>query len=205
MKSILELYLQLPDLNENDINKLLNAALDASSNTYLLLENLLTWANSQRGEIMFRPKNAIVYPLIQETLEVLTQTISTKKININENINRDLHAYIDENMFKSVLRNLLTNCIKFSKNDGTIFIMADKKDGNIQFCIKDEGIGMSESELAMLFTKKEAYFIENKDTAKGSGLGLILCKEFIERHKGNIWAESQKGIGTTFYFTLPIQ
>ncbi len=203
LKSLLELYLDMQEWDEKEIKDLLYHALQSSTNTYLLLENLLTWANSQRGNISFIPKTTTVYPIVNQTVQILNQSIDKNHILIKIDIDLNLKAFMDIDMIKIVLRNILSNCIKFSPDKGTISISAKEKNNAVLFCIQDEGIGMEEHEVKTLFTKKETYFLEDKNNAKGTGLGLILCKEFVERHGGSIWVESKKGQGSIFYFSLP--
>ncbi len=203
LKSLIEIYMELPILDADDIDKLLKSALESSTNTYLLLENILTWANSQRGSIEFHPQETRVYPLVRQIVNLLDQSFIDRNIRFKVEIDKELSIFIDVDMFMSVLRNLITNSIKFSPSDSTITISAKHEKGGVLFCVKDEGVGIDEHEIYKLFTKKEAYYLENSRNAKGSGLGLILCKEFVEYHGGAIWAKSSKGKGSSFCFSIP--
>ncbi len=203
LNTLIELYMQMPDLNSDDIDQLLETALESSTSTYLLLENLLTWANSQRGEISYNPQCLPVYPLIKQIVEVLDQSMNNRGVNISIDVNTKLTAYVDIDMFKIVLRNLISNSIKFSPNNSTIRISAIGERDGVLFFVEDEGGGMCKRQIESLFAKKESYYLENKNSGKGTGLGLILCKEFVERHGGSIWVDSEKGKGACFSFLLP--
>ncbi len=203
LKSLMEIYMELPILDADDIDKLLKSALDSSTSTYFLLENLLTWANAQRGQIVFNPKNTSVYPIVVQIVKLLDQSVFNRDIRFFVDVDKQLTVNIDVDMFMSILRNLITNAIKFSPDKSVIVISAKQGTSSVSFSVQDEGVGMDEDEVYKLFTKKEAYYLENSKNAKGSGLGLILCKEFVEYHGGVIWAKSIKGKGSWFYFKIP--
>ena len=108
-------------------------------------------------------------------------------------------------LFRSVIRNLISNAVKFSAGDGVIRIESSAVDGTIHFCVSDNGAGMGGEELAALFRAEASASLRNKNTNKGTGLGLIICKDFIDKHGGSIWAESSPGIGSDFHFTIPVK
>ncbi|MBS2213336.1 tetratricopeptide repeat-containing sensor histidine kinase [Carboxylicivirga mesophila] len=204
LKELVELYMELPELEPQDITNLLNTARESSSSAYYLLENLLTWANSQRGEITFKPLLTPILPVVTKTIELLDQSINSKGIRFDINIEASLSLKIDINMFRTIIRNLVSNSIKHSPHNSLIEISAEVIEEGVQFSVVDQGHGMTASEVQQLFSKKEAYYISSDVSAKGTGLGLILCKEFVERHGGNIWVQSEEGIGTRVYFVLPV-
>ncbi|MBR8536336.1 tetratricopeptide repeat protein [Carboxylicivirga sediminis] len=203
LKELVELYMELPELEPQDITNLLNTARESSSSAYYLLENLLTWANSQRGEITYKPLLTPVLPVITKTIELLDQSINSKGIRFDINIESSLSLKIDINMFRTIIRNLVSNSIKHSPTNSLIEINTEVLKNGVQFSIIDQGHGMTASEVQQLFTKKEAYYISSDVSAKGTGLGLILCKEFVERHGGSIWVQSEEGIGTRVHFVIP--
>ncbi len=205
LNALIELYMDMPDLDANDIDKLLKNAFESSTGTYMLLENLLTWANSQRGVISFYPQSQFVYGVVNQVVQMLDKSMNNRHVHFKIDVKEELKAFIDIDMFKSVLRNLISNSIKFSRNNSSIYISAKEDKNAILFCVQDEGIGMVKELANELFAKKESYYLENNNTGKGTGLGLILCKEFVERHGGNIWVESKVGVGSWFYFTIPNQ
>ncbi len=126
-----------------------------------------------------------------------------KEIKVSININRDHLVYADPDMIRTVLRNLLTNAIKFSHPGGHILINSTKTGQYIEIRVEDDGIGMDDSFQHSLFKLNEKTQRQGTRKEKGTGLGLILCKEFIEKNKGKIWVTSEAGKGSTFYFTLP--
>jgi len=203
LKELIELYMELPEYEPNDVENLLKAARESSTSTYHLLENLLSWANSQRGDIEFKPMATPLAPLIKHSVKLLDKSINTRRIKFTFDIPETLVVQVDMNMLRTIIRNLVSNAIKYSPEHGEVRIKACPKDNNIHLCISDNGSGMTGEEAQSIFHKKETYFIGSEFSAKGTGLGLILCKEFVERHEGRIWIESQKGAGTTVCFSLP--
>ncbi|MBK3518955.1 tetratricopeptide repeat-containing sensor histidine kinase [Carboxylicivirga marina] len=203
LKELVELYLELPELEPNDVVNLLNAARESSSSAYYLLENLLTWANSQRGDISFKPQTTPIYPVVKRSIDLLDQSINNKNIEFDIDIETNLSIRVDINMFRTILRNLVSNAIKHSPDKGLITVQATMRNADVHFVVSDEGLGMTAEETKHIFEKKETYYIGSEVSKKGTGLGLILCKEFVERHNGSIWVDSQKGIGTKVCFTIP--
>ncbi len=176
----------------------------AAVNTLALLDNLLNWAKSQTGQITFKPVKLNLQPIIVQTIEVLNPMAKFKNISLNYIQSEDIEVYADLNMFKTILRNLISNAIKFTNSRGTIEVNAMRKDNFIEIAVSDNGVGMSEETLNKLFTIQANEKTLGTANKKGSGLGLILCKEFVEKHDGKIWAESEIGKGSYFKFTLPL-
>jgi len=203
LKELIELYMDLPEFEEDDIDNLLVAARESSTSTYHLLENLLSWANSQRGDIEFKPQAAPLAPLIIHSVQLLDKSINTRGVKFSYDIPESLVVQVDINMLRTIIRNLVSNAIKYSKEGSEVKIMAYAKANIAHLCICDNGSGMTGEETQSVFTKKETYFIGSEYSAKGTGLGLILCQEFVERHGGRIWIESEQGMGTKVCFTLP--
>lgn len=175
--------------------------------TYHLLENLLIWSRSKRGSITFLPKSVSLLDITNNIIELLQQSAQNKKITIQNRISPDTYAYADVNMLETVLRNLLSNAIKFSHLNGFIIISAsieniDNKN-QIIVNIKDNGTGIEKENLNKLFNVTEMVSSPGTQNEKGSGLGLILCKEFIDKHNGKIWVESVLEKGSVFHFSLP--
>jgi signal transduction histidine kinase len=136
-------------------------------------------------------------------LEILNPNANAKNITINYPAKDHINVFADNDMLKTVLRNLVSNAIKFTNNDGKININLEQTDSNVTISVSDNGIGITPENLAKLFNISEV--ITTLGTAKetGTGLGLLLCKEFVEKHGGKIWVESEVGIGSVFKFTLP--
>lgn len=203
LKELVELYMELPELEPQDVKNLLKSARESSSSAYYLLENLLTWANSQRGEIAYNPQTTPIYPVISQTIQLLDQSINSKNIDFNINVENSLSLKVDINMFRTVIRNLLSNAIRHSPENGTVSIHSIVHERGVDFNISDQGEGILADKLNQLFDKKETYYIGSDIRKKGTGLGLILCKEFIERHGGKIWVDASSKRGTSVCFSIP--
>lgn len=203
LKELIELYMELGEFEPEDFHNLLSAARESSTSTYHLLENLLSWANSQRGQIMFEPETTLIKDMICHTVELLDKAVNTRGIRFKCDVPEGLQLTVDKNMLNTIVRNLVSNAIKFSPEKSLITITATEQAEEVILCIADEGIGFSAKESENLFTHKEAYFLENGNSAKGTGLGLILCKEFVERHGGRIWTESDLKKGAKVCFSIP--
>ena len=124
-------------------------------------------------------------------------------ISISQNKPDDIDVYSDKDMLETVLRNLISNAIKFTKPGGSISVLAKKKQSQVEIAISDNGVGMNEETINKLFRIETNNTTIGTENEKGSGLGLILCKELVEKQGGRIWVESELGIGSVFYFTLP--
>jgi PAS domain S-box-containing protein len=168
-----------------------------------LLKNLLEWSISQTGRMVFNPENLDIYLLLHETIELLRDSAKQKSISIELKAPQEIYFTADKSMLSSVLRNLLSNAIKFSRLNGSITLAVEAKDNEIMFSVRDNGIGMNDAERAKLFRIDEAHATKGTRKEEGTGLGLILCKEFINRHGGKIWVESEPEKGSTFFFTIP--
>lgn len=170
-----------------------------------LLENLLTWARAQRGTIPFEPDNFIVNDVVQNTIYVHTPQAEAKNIRIEGKVDKDLICFGDKNMASTILRNLLSNAIKFTSIGGVIRITAKKTDNNfVEFSVIDNGIGIPPENINKLFRIDVNVTTLGTTAEKGTGLGLILCKEFTEKNGGKIHVESELGKGSTFIFTFPV-
>jgi len=176
----------------------------SAKNTLNLLDNLLQWAKTQTGQIIFKPEKINLVSVIKEALQISSSSAKIKNITLNYIPSDAIEVYPDVNMLKIVLRNLISNAIKFTNPNGKIEVSAIQNQNNIEITVSDNGVGMNEETLNKLF-KIDATIISTGTAAeKGSGLGLILCKEFVEKQGGNIWAESEEGKGSDFKFTLPL-
>ena len=191
------------DLETEQIKGFIKSIKHSSEHLFKLLENLLTWARAQTGAISYEPMPMDLQLIIEGNITLLTSSALSKNIKLNSLVKEGMWVFVDMNMLTTVIRNLLSNAIKFTKEGGEITITAEKRSDFIEVAISDTGVGISEKKLGRLFKVGEKN-ISTKGTAneKGTGLGLILCKEFIEKHGGKIWVESEERIGTTFSFTL---
>lgn len=172
-------------------------------NIYNLIENLLDWSRIQTGRMEFNPEALSLPGQIKPVFSLLKNNAITKGIKLEQKISKDLAVYADEKMLHCILQNLISNAIKFTNPDGKITITAKRDDGNIKVSVMDTGIGIPPNALDKLFKIDSNLSTEGTAHEKGTGLGLILCKEFIEKNGGTIAVESKLNKGTTFSFTLP--
>jgi PAS domain S-box-containing protein len=172
--------------------------------TYLLLENLLEWSRMQRGQISFSPKSIILDQLVNDEFEVIKNNASQKSITILNSIPRNLIVSADENMLSNIIRNLVSNAIKFTPREGFVKVSAEVSDGYIHISVTDNGIGIKPEAIGKLFKIETSFTTRGTENEKGTGLGLLLCKEFIEKHRGKIRVESEPGKGSKFIFMLPL-
>ena len=168
-----------------------------------LLENLLTWSRSQRGRIKYDPVRFNLSNLIQENINLHKLLAEKKGIMLLSQENDEVYAYGDRDMINSVIRNLMTNAVKFTDKDKSVEVRVQTKKQNIEVSIVDEGIGIPEENLGRLFRIDEKFKSTGTAGEKGTGLGLIICREFVEKNGGEITVESTPGQGTTFSFTIP--
>ena len=168
-----------------------------------LLEDILLWARTQQGKIPFNPHNHNFSKICTEVVEVLMPTATTKNIAIEYISTDEIVVFGDTDMLKTVLRNLVSNAIKFTNSGGLIRINALQTDNNVTITVSDNGVGIPPETIAKLFDISEVVTTKGTGNEKGTGLGLLLCKEFVEQHGGKIWVESEAGKGSDFIFTLP--
>jgi signal transduction histidine kinase len=169
-----------------------------------LLMNLMDWSRSQSGRMDFNPQRTDIGSLIHDVFELLKTAALQKSILLTKKTDPHIFAILDKEMISSVLRNLISNSIKFSNPGGSIEIKAEIVDKELHVCVSDNGLGMDKNELEKLFRIDESYSRPGTQNEKGTGLGLILCKEFINKHGGRIWAESKPDQGSQFSFTIPV-
>jgi signal transduction histidine kinase len=144
-----------------------------------------------------------LYQIIQDCIIDVENQSQFKDIDINNEISKNYHIIADKNLLNTIIRNLINNAIKYTPRNGMITISSKKVNMDTLISVKDTGVGMSESDLLNLFKIDKIYSKPGTNMEKGSGLGLILCKEFIEKHGGKIWAESDLEVGSVFKFTIP--
>lgn len=191
------------ELEKSEIAFYLNKIHNSANQIYSLLENLLQWATSHTGRMQFHPTNICLNEIIQNIVALLAMDTEKKQIDIQLAVEKKLIVYADRNMVMTVLRNLINNAIKFSDNQGTILIQSVKEGEKVITSITDNGIGIENNDIKKLFRIDIKTKAIGKSTRKGSGLGLIICKEFIEKNNGVISVKSKIGEGSTFTFSLP--
>lgn len=190
-------------LSKEEVLDNLNLLHFSSDNMCTLLNNLLLWAKSQSGILNFDPQEQNLKYIIDKNIANCNSAAKNKNISIKSNVNNNLSVFADEMMLSTIIINLLSNAIKFTDFNGEIEVDAVTKDKFIEISIKDFGKGINEADLNKLFHIDSNYSFSGTNKEEGSGLGLILCKEFVLRNGGDIFVKSSLGIGSTFYFLLP--
>jgi len=190
-------------LEEKEKKSLLNIALQSAQNTYKLLENLLHWANSQSGSIKYTPEKFLLEEIIDDNFSLFSELAGKKGIALEKNIQEGIYMNADKNMINLVVRNLLSNSIKFTEK-GVITLHTQKtKDATI-LEISDTGVGMPPEKTECLFNLEKSVSTKGTGGETGTGLGLIICKDFIDMHNGSIAVKSELGKGTTFTIKIPL-
>jgi two-component system sensor histidine kinase/response regulator len=195
---------EIQNMSLEEIKEITLSMRESASHIYGLLENLLEWSRLKRGMMDFIPETFNAKQKITVSIEVLKESARKKEIRINYSLPEDLELKADSHMFETVIRNLVSNAIKFTPKYGEIYVSATATpENNIEIKISDTGIGMSKELIDKLFLLNEKTNRKGTEGEPSTGLGLLLCKEFIEKHNGKIWAESEEGKGSTFSFTIP--
>jgi PAS domain S-box-containing protein len=196
------------DLNPLQIETYISLINTTTQNVLKLLEDLLTWARTQTGRIDFKPTPIKLKEIIEGSIQIQQITANHKNINITDLTIENITVMADNNMLQTIFRNLISNAIKYTHKNGIITLSAEKTRIHDKpyaiIAITDNGIGIPKDKQDKLFKIEENYTTAGTEKEKGSGLGLILCKEFVEMHGGKIWCSSTENIGSTFYFSLPI-
>ncbi len=192
------------ELSEEKIQYYLKYANEAAHSVFKLLENLLEWAKSQTGKIEFNPERIDLTELIQDAFGVVNLNAQNKEIHLLNYAYTDVQLSADKNMVFTILRNLLSNAIKYTPRNGKIEVDAKAKERYMVISIKDSGVGIPKDKQKGLFNIEENYSTKGTEKEQGSGLGLVICKEFVEKHGGEIWCKSEEGVGSTFSFSLPV-
>ena len=195
---------QIRKKDYDSIEKYAGIINQSSNKAVELLMNLMEWARSQTGRMEFNPEYLEITDLISEVSQLFHEVAGQKSISIFKDLPRAATVYADKAMISTVLRNLISNAIKFTFPGGKITIRTIEKPDGLTVCVQDNGVGMSKSVIEKIFRLDENYTTTGTNNEKGTGLGLVLCKEFIEKHGGKIWLESELGGGSTFYFTIPV-
>ncbi|MBW7841598.1 MAG: PAS domain-containing sensor histidine kinase [Ignavibacteriales bacterium] len=193
----------IEELQKSEIKEFASSIVEISKQTIGLLTNLLEWSRLQTGRMEFHPVQMNAFNTAENSISLLASNAEQKNIKIINELDKDTYIYADENMMQSVFNNLLTNAIKFTNRNGEINITSDKCEDMICFSVKDNGVGMDAKQKTLLFEMNKSFTTPGTTNEKGSGLGMILCKDFIEKHGGKIWVESSVGIGSEFFFTVP--
>ncbi len=212
LRSPFQALLGISEILSNDIESLTQAEImkfsgelfKAIKNQYEFLTHILEWARIQTNKIEFNPSRINLYETILKTFNLMKYTAEGKQITLNANVDKSLFVKADENMLISILQNLVGNAVKFSKNSGSINVYGTRVNNYYELSVSDNGVGIDEESLGRLFNFDTMFSKKGTAGEKGSGLGLLICKEMIEKHGGKIWVQSKMGYGTKFTFSLPI-
>lgn len=191
--------------NYGQIVDFTNIILQSSRAAMDLLVNLMEWALSQSGRMEFNPEHFKIGTIINEVIDLLKGSADQKSITMVNSLSYDGTVYADKSMIGTVIRNLISNAVKFTNPSGKITVSSEVKMDELIISVTDTGIGIPQERIDKLFKISENISTQGTNKEKGTGLGLILSKEFIEKHNGKIWVESTVGVGTTFKFSLPVK
>lgn len=169
-----------------------------------LLDNLLEWSKTQSKSIEFSPEETNINELIKNAFSLLTKSAQRKSIELGYSCPTDLSASVDAQMLETVIRNLVNNGIKFTNEGGKVFVKIEKDQHKLCIEVADNGVGINKSDLRKLFKIRSDFKTKGTNMEQGTGLGLVICKEFIDLHKGKLWVESEVGVGSTFFVEIPI-
>ena len=192
------------DLEEDEKKEIISEAAGVSKMVFALMENLLEWSRIQTGKIPYNPEKIELLPIVKEIEALYLQNFKNKQIIFSNEILPDVLVFADLRMTNTILRNLISNAIKFSKPNSEISVTAEPGEKFIIIKVKDAGVGIDENNISKLFRTDVSHSTEGTANEKGTGLGLVLCRELVEKQGGKIGVESKKDVGSTFYFTLPI-
>jgi signal transduction histidine kinase/Flp pilus assembly protein TadD len=196
------LYKYLDNFSKEEIHEYSKLIYESAQNLYNLLQNLLQWSRSQLGSIKISPATIDVKHTIDDIMNLLKINANEKKITLKDDTPDDLQVYADEQVLSTIMRNLLSNAIKFTPSGGNITITSEEKENDVIITVADSGKGISEEEKHKLFKIDKSHTTSGTQNEKGTGLGLILCKELLDYSNGQIWAESSSE-GGIFRFSLP--
>ena len=199
---LLENHKQYDDKERGEMIEMVNRSATGAFN---LLENLLTWSRSQSGRIKYRPERTKLKPLVAEIISEMAGAANLKEIRVLETVDENDQVFADKNMISIVLLNLISNAIKFTNRMGDVIVETrkEKYSNQLTVSVTDTGVGISKEGIDNLFQIDKNRSTPGTENETGTGLGLIICKEFIEKHSGRIWVKSQEGQGAKFIFSLP--
>lgn len=206
LKSLLELLLfDFNSLTKENLIKCFKEIRDSTDATYNLLQNLLQWSRKEMNNLTFEPVSFILDDVINSTISLFKQSAGKKNIAIKFTNGKKHEVFADKDMVQTIIRNLVNNAIKFSYNDSNITIVVRSENDMVEVSVKDQGRGIKEEHKLILFDNNNFITTRGTNNEKGTGVGLNLCKDFVEKNKGKLWFESEEEKGSTFYFTLPVR
>ncbi len=192
-------------LEKSEIVDLVESIYNSTNKLMRLLNNLLEWSRVQTGQLTCKPEIFDLFHIVQSNVELLRMHAEKKDVVLYSKIRDNIKVYADKNMINTVLRNLISNAIKFTASGGSVWISAEKTNHEVAVSVHDTGVGMSEKAIRKLFRLDLKYSTIGTNEEKGSGLGLHLCKEFVEKNNGSIKIKSKPEKGTTVTFTVPLK
>jgi signal transduction histidine kinase len=191
-------------LSDDDKQNAIQAITKSANTTNSLLTNLLQWGRSESGKLNIQRERISLQKVVADCEQVLAETITQKEIQFENKITDDLHVVADYNMICTVVRNLMANAIKFTNEKGKVIVSGIMLNGKVRIEVSDTGVGIPADVLSQLFDNQFQYYTRGTNNEPGTGLGLKLCKDFVEQNGGSIAATSEEQKGSTFYFTLPL-
>jgi signal transduction histidine kinase len=195
-----------PDVRHSeDFEEIMDGIFKTAKSGYNLLDNLLVWARSQTGGLEYKPEMVNLSEIVATNMAFFSESAKAKNIDVCSSVPSILEVYADYNMMSFIVRNLLNNAIKFSYPNGKIEIRTNKRNDFHVFTIQDFGTGMKTETMEKLFKIESTNPSTGTANETGTGLGLLICKEFVEKNSGEIWVESEKGIGSSFHFSIPVK
>jgi signal transduction histidine kinase len=185
------------------IEQQINIVFQSALHVYELLDDILNWARAQAGKLPFNPKQINFEEICADVFDLLSENSNAKQITTNFAQGNTVEIFADKNMLKAILRNLVSNAIKFTPKGGQIDVFATNLENEIQITVADNGVGIDGEKLKRLFDKTQVVTTPGTEKENGTGLGLLLCQEFVGMHHGKIWIESKLGLGSKIIFTIP--
>lgn len=192
------------ELSQEQMTNFLTIINNSAKQGHRLLENLLEWSRMQTGMMSWQPEQVDLWDLVNEVVSLLRGSAETKQIHLEAKVDENLSAFVDPNMINTVVRNLVSNAIKFTPNGGEIIVESRQSKNFVEITVKDNGVGIKAENIEKLFKIDEQVMQNGTENETGTGLGLILCKEFIDKHKGELLVKSEINKGSSFIFRLPM-
>ncbi len=197
------LFNDFENLPLKEVKEFIRLIFIASNSSQKLLENLLQWSLSRDGNLHLSPENIDIYDILSNKIEFFLEDARRKGITFNSTVEKDTYVFADSKTVKIIIRNLVSNAVKFTSGGGKISVSSKDVNDYIEITVSDTGTGIKEDDMTKLFAPDSLNKRHGTEGEYGTGLGLLLCKDLVEKNKGKIWVESIIGKGSDFKFTLP--
>ncbi|MGD1007399.1 MAG: ATP-binding protein [Ignavibacteriaceae bacterium] len=194
---------EFDDLSAEERTRFIKEINNTLKNQFKLVENLLDWSRLQTGRMIYSPEKINLHETVESNFQLLKPKSVSKNIALINQVSQDIFVFADVYMFQSILQNLVSNAIKFSNSGGKVTVLAEEDNNVVNISIVDTGIGISQADIEKIFKLDIQHTTLGTENEKGTGLGLIICKELVEKNGGKIWIESEIGNGTKFFVKLP--